>query len=1130
MSNHILDGKESLNRVVGLWTHGDSMRIRFDDGTEEDRPFTPFIHATRETAQKISEAFHKSNVNGEKLEGPLTYNWRIDCRDLSTFYDLKSFLYDEVDNDGYYVEHSPKQQFLQRSGITVYGELSMEDIHRMQVDIETYSKDGFPDASRASDKIIIIAISDNRGYRKLLHIADVDVQYGVSCQNEQHLLTTFVRLIHKKDPDVIEGHNFLGFDAPYIRDRCEMHDVPFRIGRDNTEPRSWSSTKDFAEREMDYENFVVSGRSIVDSFFLAADYDTYARDLPSYGLKDLAKHFGVVSQNREYVEGENISRVWDENPRRLLDYALDDVLETKGVVEQLGNASFALSKIVPMNWQQTIIAGTASTLECIMVREYMRQDHSLPSGSEAKSFKGGYTEAFWRGVFHDVAYADVSSLYPSIMLTWETRPSTDRLNVFLPMLRQLTEQRLENKKKLQTLEKGTKKYDEIDAQQAAQKILINCFSPDHEIMTKNGRKKVGEVENGDMVYSLNTETGEAEYKPVTRTYRQENYNGEMVKLQSPYYDFLVTPNHKFYAKHVRPNAKSEDKYEWITAQDFLKDTQNWKLPPGSTTRGNIRSHISLRDECDRLGIDYKYDPYEERIKDPRQTAKWIPNTYSMKNWLRLAGWYVSKGSVYESEGKKHENTVRGESWSFIISNATTKERRKIGSLLNKMGLTFYSGGKDFKIGNKVISQIFGKDFGRGSYNKGIPDWIWELDGNLIQNLLDTAFLGDGNKDGNRYITVSEDLKEDFIRLAFHCGKRAHEWAYDSGACRIGYYDRTKGMRPTVKNRDREMVDYEGPIECIEVADNHTVLAGRNGKFNWTGQSAYGMTGFPYAIFSDMDVAEFVTKKGRQILKKMIADLLDVSPTVVLADTDGAMFVVPKDMSAQEVVSYVDKNMPDGIEIDKDYEADTVVSYKAKNYAKKTDGTIELSGASLMGRQKEPFLRAYIHTQIEHLANEDVAGVKTVHDRYTEKIMRGELTPDDLCRRQRLKKTIDEYERGVAENPNKHRLGQYEVAKRKRTITGIEPKKGDTVYYYVKNTAASDIKVSRDARLKREYDNDESKEYYLNRLNTTAELFMDFFDCPNAVFDENSLSQGSLFGNQIDNVSLIRSQVEEYPKR
>jgi len=780
MSDPILHGKESVDGLVGVWPHGDSMRLRYSNGAEEDRRFMPFLHATKSAAHDISDAFHKSNVDGEQLDGPLTYDWRIDCRDLSTFYDLKSFLSDEVDSDEYYVEHSPKKQFLQNSGLTLYGDMSMEDVHRMQVDIETYSKDGFPDASRESDRIIIIAISDNQGYRKLLHLADVrhanvanrhvmsdvDVEHGLSCQNEQHLLTQFVRLIHKHDPDVIEGHNFLGFDAPYIRDRCKLRDVPFRIGRDNSEPRSWPSTKDFAEREVEYENFVVAGRSIVDSYFLAADYDTYARDLPSYGLKDLAKHFGVVSDDREYVKGENISNVWDKNPRRLLEYALDDVLETKGVVEQLGNASFALTKMVPMNWQQTIIAGTASTLESIMVREYMRQGHSLPSGSEPRSFKGGYTEAFWRGVFHDVAYADVSSLYPSIMLNWETRPSTDRLNVFLPMLQQLTDKRLKNKKKLKELDSDTKEYDRIDAKQAAQKVLIN--------------------------------------------------------------------------------------------------------------------------------------------------------------------------------------------------------------------------------------------------------------------------------------------------------------------------------------------------------------------------SSYGLAGHPYSLFSDIDVAEFVTKKGREILKKMIDDLLDVSPTVVLADTDGAMFVVPNDNSATEVVSYVDKNMPEGIEIDKDYEADTVVSYKAKNYAKKTDGEIELSGASLMGRQKEPFLRSYIKEQIENLANEDIPALRGVHDRYKKKLMQSEFTPDELCRRQRLKKTIDEYERGIEENPNKHRLAQYEIAKRKRSITGIEPKKGDTVYYYVKNSAASDVKVSRDARLKREYDGDEYKEYYLDRLNTTAELFEDFVDRPNVVFDKNARSQASLFGDEISRVSLVKEQVEPYP--
>lgn len=70
----------------------------------------------------------------------------------------------------------------------------------------------------------------------------------------------------------------------------------------------------------------------------------------------------------------------------------------------------------------------------------------------------------------------------------------------------------------------------------------------------------------------------------------------------------------------------------------------------------------------------------------------------------------------------------------------------------------------------------------------------------------------------------------------------------------------------IKNKHRGKVDYEGSIVCVEVEENHTVLAGRNGKFNWTGQSVYGVLGLPVFRFYDIDNAEAVTKTGVSTIK------------------------------------------------------------------------------------------------------------------------------------------------------------------------------------------------------------------------------------------------------------------------
>jgi len=405
-------------------------------------------------------------------------------------------------------------------------------------------------------------------------------------------------------------------------------------------------------------------------------------------------------------------------------------------------------------------------------------------------------------------------------------------------------------------EEGEEKADYFDNMQHVHKILINCFTPDHQVLTKSGAKDIEDVEEGEQVYSVDPDTGEATFKPVTRTYRQDRYEGKIAEFSNTYVDFAVTPNHDM----VFEGGKEK-------AYNALSDAQRRRIPihdPVET--GGDRTHVSLREECDRLGIEYKYDPENDRIKEKRQQAQWIDNTYSLARFLRFCGWYVSEGSLSATDRKEYEDgRVRGVSRRINIANETPKHRQSISELLEAMNLRHHTGDRSFTVSNTLLYEILRRDFGEGSYEKRLPRWTWDLDGSVAKNLLRAMFKGDGDERGTRYSTVSEDLAHDFVQLAFHCGHRARIRGKDDGCFRIALYDRGRGVSPTVKDEHREHVDYEGPIVCLEVADNHTVLAGRSGNFNWTGQSVYGVLGLPTFRFYDIDNAMAVTETGRALI-------------------------------------------------------------------------------------------------------------------------------------------------------------------------------------------------------------------------------------------------------------------------
>jgi DNA polymerase elongation subunit (family B) len=355
---------------------------------------------------------------------------------------------------------------MMQTGRTCFLDMTLDDLHRLQLDIEVMTDGGFPSAERPEDKIIIVAFSDNRGWTRLLHLGhDVD---------EATLLRQTVQVIRKRDPDVIEGHNCFAFDFDYILDRCDLHGVEFAVGRDGSVPRQYDSSMRFAERTVDYPAIDIAGRHVIDTYFQVMAFDVFKRDLPDYSLKTAARYFGFAPEERTYIEGADITEAWRHDRERLLDYALDDVIETKRLARHLSGSTFYLTQMLPMTYGSSARRGPASKIESLFVREYLRRRQALPRSQWGSQSMGGYTDIFVTGVLGPIVYADVESLYPSIMLNYDIQPAGDSLELFPQLLDRLTDLRLETKQDMKEAE-DDEIQSELDARQSSYKVLINSF-------------------------------------------------------------------------------------------------------------------------------------------------------------------------------------------------------------------------------------------------------------------------------------------------------------------------------------------------------------------------------------------------------------------------------------------------------------------------------------------------------------------------------------------------------------------------------------------------------------------------------------------------------------------------------
>ena len=358
-------------------------------------------------------------------------------------------------------------QFLLRSGKTSFLGMAFGDLRRMALDIEVTTAPGFefPNAARESDRIIAIAMADSTGFSTVLSGAEL---------SEAQLLAECSRILRERDPDVLEGHNIFRFDLEYLEARARRHRVPLAWGRDGSVLRGYPSRMQVAERAIGYRRYGVIGRHIVDTWILAQLYDVGARDLESYGLKDVARHFGVAAPDRTYLPPEDIPRIFVEDPARLMAYARDDVLETLAISAILSPPYFVQAQALPFDYQTTVLRGNATKIDALLMREYLHRRQAVPAPGQGRGVAGGYTAVFQQGVARDVLHVDVTSLYPSLMLGQDLFPASDRLGVSASLLRDLREFRV-SAKRLARDAAAPEDRIFLNALQQTFKIFINSF-------------------------------------------------------------------------------------------------------------------------------------------------------------------------------------------------------------------------------------------------------------------------------------------------------------------------------------------------------------------------------------------------------------------------------------------------------------------------------------------------------------------------------------------------------------------------------------------------------------------------------------------------------------------------------
>ena len=991
-------------------------------------------------------------------------------------------------------------------------------------DIEVDDRSGFPEDGE--EPIICIASHDSYDDEYILWLYEpptgeqapvdldgydpIDVADGAtrtldydirSFEKEEAMLEAFLDYFEQTEPDLATGWNFTDFDAPYLLDRLEVledntdHNLDMnRLSRVN---EVWRS---------DWQGPDVKGRVMFD--LLYAYQRTKFTELDSYRLEDVGqRELGI---GKERYPGD-IGDLWEENPERLLEYNLRDVELCVELDRDQDIIAFwnEVRQFVGCKIEDATTPGDAVDM---YVLHKLHSQFALPSKGqqESEDYEGGAVFDPISGVRENVSVLDLKSLYPMCMVTINASPETkvdpeeydgetfrapngtrfrkEPDGAIREMVDELLEERDQKKSLRNDHDPEAPEYDQYDRQQAAVKVIMNCFTPGTDVLTPNGVQNIRELAVGDEVYSLDPETMQMEVKPVTETHEYPDYRGELVDMQTSKIDFGVTPNHRMLVRKNEANGVTEDGYSFVEAGN-LDEATNYELPhdwdgpdgdPLETVdltehvedyevwvRPSVHGHsfaaelgyypeTVLKNDLGQEGYIFSPDEFEqhrEYIEEVAETTfihaesgrKWIPRTYDGEDFLELLAWYITEGNVYTSETKQFGAKTRGSATTIQIAQNAVADggaghHESIGALLDRMGFDYYVDDQSYQFTSRLLGYLLESLAGAGSYAKRIPEFVFGLSQRQKRQFLDTLIDGDGDRQPNswRYSTASEQLRDDVLRLCTHLGLTAN-YNEDSGTYRIYV---TEDAKNTLRmHRSAERTQAEDGVYCVTVEDNHTLLAGRNGKFQFVGQSLYGVLGWDRFRLYDREMGAAVTATGREVIDftEEITDELDNE--LVYGDTDSVMIELGADVSKEEAIEQsfeLEEEINDAydefaveelnaqehrfeIEFEKLYRR-FFQAGKKKRYAGhivwkegKDVDDIDITGFEHQRSDIAPITKEVQKEVIDRIVTgEDIESIKTYVTEVIEGFQTGEVSPEEIGIPGGIGKRLDNYDTDTAQ--------------------------------------------------------------------------------------------------------------------
>ena len=396
---------------------GDQILIRgYEDGKRfSNRDIykpTMFVSSKRETKYKTLTGDYVEPVKPGTIKETREFISKYDGVDGFKLYGFERFIYQFI-SDNY-----PEDQI----------EFDISKIKLVTIDIETKSENGFPDVESASEEILLVTIQDYTtkkiitwGTKPFDNTHD-NVDYRL-CNDEHHLLNSFIQWWIENTPDVVTGWNCEFFDIPYITGR--LNRVLGSKLMKRLSPWGLVTQSDIVVRGR--KNFIVDigGVSVLD-YMRLYKWSPGTPNQESFRLDYIAQQ-ELGQQKLDHSEFDTFKDFYTKGWQKFVEYNIIDVKLVDRLEDKLKLIELALTMAYDAKVNYQDIFFQVRLWDCIIYNELKKRNIAIPQKVGSKKdekYAGAYVKEPIPGKYDWVVSFDLNSLYPHLIMQYNISPET----------------------------------------------------------------------------------------------------------------------------------------------------------------------------------------------------------------------------------------------------------------------------------------------------------------------------------------------------------------------------------------------------------------------------------------------------------------------------------------------------------------------------------------------------------------------------------------------------------------------------------------------------------------------------------------------------------------------------------